>query len=220
MIVSLLQPQSRRTARALYIESFTFPASIESKLKETHPALSHADTALVLRGLRDWFQVCLVARGHFVSMPSRVVDDAWHAFILDTEVYERFCREAFGRFLHHKPVEKGRPATMASAGMHRTWRHANGLMHQDPYRPEKLPLLFGIDAQLQIPNGQHYTLDWARRERDARRAASLAGLTGGCSAGAPGSCLGSSSGSSCSGSSCSANSCGSSCGSGCGGGGS
>src|SRR5690348_3656257 len=95
----------RDAERALFIETYAFPASVRHKLKELHPERSQSDITLVLRGLRDWFQVCLAARRRFVAMPSRIIDDAWHAFILDTRAYEEFCGRAFGRFLHHAPAE-------------------------------------------------------------------------------------------------------------------
>jgi hypothetical protein len=38
-------------------------------------------------------------------MPSRVVDDAWHEFILDSLAYTAFCNAAFGFYLHHTPDE-------------------------------------------------------------------------------------------------------------------
>jgi hypothetical protein len=36
-------------------------------------------------------------------MPSRLVDDAWHEFILDSRAYIDFCDRAFGEYLHHTP---------------------------------------------------------------------------------------------------------------------
>jgi hypothetical protein len=215
-IVSFLFPRASHTERALCIETYIFPPSVSSKLKELHPALSSADNALVLRGLRDWFQVCLAARGRMVSMPSRIVDDAWHAFILDTQAYERFCRQAFGRFLHHKPAGDMVSPAEAPAGVRTAWKHAALLDGQDPEHLRVLPLLFGIDAQLNIANGLHYSLDWARQARESRRPRRRRGLCGSCGSGSG---CSSSSGLSCSagsGSSC-VSSCGSGCGGGCGG---
>lgn len=34
-------------------------------------------------------------------------DIFWHAFINDTMAYERFCKEVFGRFIHHIPGDYG-----------------------------------------------------------------------------------------------------------------
>lgn len=35
--------------------------------------------------------------------PSRDIDEAWHAHILHTEDYMKFCQQAFGEYLHHHP---------------------------------------------------------------------------------------------------------------------
>ncbi len=36
-------------------------------------------------------------------MPSRIVDHAWHEFILDSASYIDFCDRAYGEYLHHIP---------------------------------------------------------------------------------------------------------------------
>ena len=38
--------------------------------------------------------------------PSILVDDAWHEFILCTRAYCDYCRERFGRYMHHHPGGK------------------------------------------------------------------------------------------------------------------
>ncbi len=50
-------------------------------------------------------------------MPSQVVDDAWHEFILSTRIYGDFCRRAFGYFLHHTPAEAMATPTFAIDGL-------------------------------------------------------------------------------------------------------
>ncbi|MDQ3014824.1 MAG: hypothetical protein M3Q73_03100 [bacterium] len=35
--------------------------------------------------------------------PTEPIDELWHNFILFTEDYTKFCREHFGRFIHHRP---------------------------------------------------------------------------------------------------------------------
>ena len=60
---------------------------------------------LVETGLRQWLRCCGAALrdGRTIGMPSYAVDEAWHGLILCTVPYERFCRNAYGRFLHHYP---------------------------------------------------------------------------------------------------------------------
>lgn len=41
----------------------------------------------------------------FISPPPQV-DVAWHAFILHTRDYEAYCRERYGRVIHHQPTGK------------------------------------------------------------------------------------------------------------------
>ena len=41
--------------------------------------------------------------------PSKSVDKAWHAFILHTRDYEAYCRERFGRVIHHQPTGEPDP---------------------------------------------------------------------------------------------------------------
>lgn len=36
-------------------------------------------------------------------IPSPVIDEAWHIFVLFTQDYEKFCQESFGNFVHHFP---------------------------------------------------------------------------------------------------------------------
>ena len=106
-----------RSARRAHITGYAFPAGLRSKFRDVRPELSEAQQIQVFEGLRQWFMVCNRADNRFVSMPSQVVDDAWHAFILFTRNYEQFCRKAFGRFLHHTPAEAMTDPTTASDGM-------------------------------------------------------------------------------------------------------
>ena len=46
----------------------------------------------------------LAASSHDRLTPSAPIDRAWHAFILHTEEYARYCHETLGRFVHHKPA--------------------------------------------------------------------------------------------------------------------
>lgn len=52
--------------------------------------------------------------GPGISMTSRQVDAAWHAFILRTADYANFCHTHFNRFVHHVP--KGPDAESGDAG--------------------------------------------------------------------------------------------------------
>jgi len=90
--------------RAAAIDSFPYAGFLDQRLAQRRPELSEAQRAEVLAGLQDYFHLCRNAGGRMVAMPSQVVDDAWHEFILFTRHYQKFCRLAFGRFLQHTPA--------------------------------------------------------------------------------------------------------------------
>ena len=119
--------------------------------------------------LRQYFRICARASGRFVAMPSKAVDAAWHAFILDTRAYATFCQRAFGRMLHHTPAEslpKGQSTRHLHQGLRRAWLGACKEQGIDPHRPTALPLLFALDAELGIEGGYRYVPDCSLLSRD------------------------------------------------------
>jgi hypothetical protein len=92
-------------------------------------------------------------------MPSQVVDDLWHEFILHTRHYDQFCRRAFGRFLHHTPAVAVGSGASAHAGLRRCWWYACKEDSINPRAPTRLPLLFALDAKLGLADGFTYALD-------------------------------------------------------------
>ncbi|MFM7459953.1 MAG: glycine-rich domain-containing protein, partial [Burkholderiales bacterium] len=94
----------RSLKRAAHIRIFSLPAGLFNKLQKHHPNLSYKECQLVAKGLRQFFLTYLMGGLKPVSMPSQVVDDLWHEFILYTKHYQAFCNEAFGTFMHHTPA--------------------------------------------------------------------------------------------------------------------
>jgi hypothetical protein len=144
--------------RENYVAGYAFHSGIAAKLTQKHPHLTDREIKLVMQALRDYFLMCLRSRRKLVSMPSRVVDDAWHEFILSTRIYQDFCRKAFGYFLHHTPAVAMATPTRAREGIKRAWRLACAHEKIDPKTPAKLPLIFAIDGMLNIPDGFTYRL--------------------------------------------------------------
>ena len=209
-----------RSKRLAYIKNFHFHSSIKNKILKKYSHLSDEQVSLVFQALRDYFYFCNQAKRNMVAMPSQVVDDAWHEFILHTRVYKDFSQKALGRFLHHTPTEAMHSPTLAQEGIKRAWRLACAKEKINPIAPNKLPLIFAIDAMLNIPNGFVYTLDCKNKSSPAYGIDYCAGHIG-CAAG----CSGSSGSGSGSGgffdgifdSGDSGSSCGGGCGGGCGG---
>ena len=145
--------------REVYINNYKFPKRISETLLKTYPHLEANDLDLIIKGLREYFHICNIAGKTMVSMPSQVVDVAWHEFILFTRKYESFCQQALGRFLHHTPAEAMRSKTLAQDSIKTTWKIACSRENINPKAPTKLPLLFAIDSLLQIEDGFKYSLD-------------------------------------------------------------
>ncbi|MBS1143175.1 MAG: hypothetical protein H6R14_581 [Proteobacteria bacterium] len=192
--------------RAGYIGRYPYERFLDKRLAARRPELTTEQRAQVFAALIDYFQICRMAGRRMVAMPSQAVDDAWHEFILFTRHYDTFCRQAFGRFLHHTPAEAMSSPTQASDGIKRAWRLACALEKINPKAPERLPRLFALDAALGLAGGFVYHLDCMAARNggaDGGYCASHIGCGGG--------------GSGCGGDSGSAD--GSGCGGGCGGGG-
>ncbi len=147
----------RRASREQYIRTFLFPPGLFEKLRQKRPELSLKDCQLVSRALRQFFLAHLKSGRRFVSMPSQAADDLWHELILYTRLYEAFCNKAFGTFLHHTPAVVLGAGRLDNTGLRRTWRYACLDENINPLRSLRLPLLFAIDAKLNIADGFHYS---------------------------------------------------------------
>ncbi|MBL7000674.1 MAG: hypothetical protein ISR73_12480 [Gammaproteobacteria bacterium] len=154
-----LYRKKKRNSRQHLIDSYQFPQAIARKVMEKYPHLSEHQAALVMDGLRAYFHISNRAGKNMLSMPSQVVDVAWHEFILFTREYDHFCRRALGRFLHHTPAEAMLSPTRAQVGIKTTWVLCCQREHIVPGEPTRLPVLFALDAALDIPDGFSYTLD-------------------------------------------------------------
>ncbi len=190
-----------KISRQRFLERFELPAAVVERARAKLPALSPEQEQWVQQGLQQYFQICVAAKGKFVSMPSQAADVLWHEFILFTRNYESFCQRALGQYLHHTPAEAMPTRDTATEGIRRAWRLACKMEGIDPKLPQRLPLLFALDARLGLAGGFIYTLNC----KDAATSSS-----GAFCASDIGSCGGSSGGD---------GDGGSSCGSGCGGGG-
>jgi hypothetical protein len=159
MLAVVLWVRWRRAARSEYIRRYAFPPGLFHKLQQRRPQLALRDCELIARGLRQFFLAYLNSGCRFVSMPSQLADDLWHEMILYTKFYETFCRQAFGRFLHHTPAVVLGPDRRGNEGLRRTWWHSCREENINPRQPSRLPLLFALDAKFGIADGFRYAPD-------------------------------------------------------------
>ena len=173
--------------RRQFVREAPLPRFLGAKLMVQYPQLSARDTELVLHGLRQFFMAHLRSNRQFVAMPSKVVDAAWHEFILHTRGYQQWCHAAFGSLLHHSPAEVlGRDARR-NDGLRRVWFWACKEESIDPRQPSRLPLLFALDKKFAIAGGFTYVADCGamnRQNADAHCGTSFG--DGGSDCGAPG----------------------------------
>jgi hypothetical protein len=180
-----------RHAREKYIDHFDYTRLLDARLAMKRSGLDARQRQIVFNALAEYFQICRMAGKHMVSMPSQVVDDAWHEFILFTRNYETFCNKALGRFLHHIPAESMSTPTQAQDGIKRAWRLACKREGIDPRNPGRLPLLFSIDRDFGIENGFHYVPDCKRGiSRNDSTGTVYCGSHIGCGGGCGGGCAG------------------------------
>jgi hypothetical protein len=147
----------RQAVRADYIRTFKFPQGIFEKLQAKRPGLSLKDCQLTARALRQFFLAYLKSGRQFVAMPSQAADDLWHELILYTRHYDEFCNKAFGGFMHHTPAVVLGADKQNNTGLRRIWWHACLEENINPRQPTRLPLLFALDAKLNVSDGFRYT---------------------------------------------------------------
>ena len=147
-----------KARRLEFITRYRFNESLRVKIAADLPNNSSSDIDLVLDGLRQFFTIAHHAGKARIGMPSKVVDIAWHHFILHTIDYHAFCKGAFGHFYNHMPSSPIEQAEDVQMELRRTWSIACKLENVDPKQPTRVPLLYRLDAQLKIEDGHYYEL--------------------------------------------------------------
>lgn len=96
-----LKPEAPPINKVMGYKNEAVVARLEKDLKLTAP---------VARTLfKDMLRFLYIARAtniHPVS-PPKMIDEAWHTFIIYTEDYANFCQSYFGSFIHHRPHRPG-----------------------------------------------------------------------------------------------------------------
>lgn len=164
--------QQKRLAQAKRIvEKAGIPDEAQSQLRhqltKEYPYLKQSQLDTVIETLLQFFVVCKAANGEAVRMPSKVVDAAWHAFLLDSLRYHDYCQHVFGRYLHHHPDKvSNNDNRNKQKAMSLVWQLSCRLEDINPYQPKRLPLLFAIDDLLRIRGGYRYRLPVKTRVPD------------------------------------------------------
>ena len=70
--------KTQQLRRAELIRTYQWPRGLLDRLEHKHPGMARKESALVSRGLRQFFIAYLMSGRKYVSMPSQVADDLWH----------------------------------------------------------------------------------------------------------------------------------------------
>lgn len=149
----------QRARRLRFLRDTALPPGLFDKLRRQRPDIGPEHRPAIEVALRDFFAAYLLGGRKPVSMPSQAADELWHAFILYTRHYDAFCRQGFGRFLHHTPAVVLTRHHDRNVGLRRVWTQTCRMEGIDPKRPTRLPLLFALDAQVGLADGFRYALD-------------------------------------------------------------
>ncbi|MCX7099255.1 MAG: hypothetical protein NTV43_15255 [Methylococcales bacterium] len=158
-IINLNERKMRKHEHALeYIMSHPFPAEINRILLARYPHLTEFQADRVIQGLRSYFYICR-KYDYQTAMPSRVVDAAWHEFLLFSQDYLEFSYGAFGNYFHHIPKTRLESPLAAQKSLTNAWRLSCLEEDIDPNNPQCLPLLFALDTELAIADGFIYSIE-------------------------------------------------------------
>lgn len=173
--------KSKKEKRVEYIKSYQFPAILITKWKKKYPCIGFETQLNVQKALKDYFIMYASNMDksevikHGLSMPSKVVDDLWHEFILMTKDYHDFCEKAFGKYLHHNPSHKETNYDLRESKLDK------GLLNSYTFAvgaTGSLPLLFMIDSTINGSGGYLYntqSIEAQIEQSHARSASSYAG---------------------------------------------
>lgn len=139
------------------LQEYKIPSTVRAVFRRENPKLTDFQEDLAFEGLKQYFSLLLLERARTkkvaLGMPSALVDEAWHAFVLCTEQYEVFCQKIFGKMVHHYPDTRAQPTRLGSYSKFKqdvinTWSAASRAKKTHPkYFPnsKEVPLLFSAD---------------------------------------------------------------------------
>jgi hypothetical protein len=84
--------------------AYRFPPLVERIKKELK--LSQEDAEELFKDMLMFLYLCGTNTTDGRYSPPKMIDEAWHTFIIFTREYAQFCHENFGHFLHHNPFTR------------------------------------------------------------------------------------------------------------------
>lgn len=203
----ILQTIDKRyqSKKLLFVQNYEFPKACQELLTIKQPDFDPKTRIKAWNALRQYFYLHAMGKARNLGMPSKVADEAWHAFLEFGAEYRAFCDRAFGAYLHHIPDEAAVPQAMTSASKFKpniiqTWASYHALRLNHPQFGdfgEPLPTvssLFTLDAEFGAgwiyDKSAFVELEKLRRKFHTNNSGGDGGSCGGSCSGHGGSCGG------------------------------
>lgn len=71
--------------------------------------------------LKKFFAIKVITKLGGMGVFSPIVAETWHAFILDTRKYEKFCKVIYGKLIHHVPGGGPKATNKPWMAVYREW---------------------------------------------------------------------------------------------------
>jgi hypothetical protein len=89
--------------------------------------LTYDETDDLFKETYKWLWLCAKAQSQgfgalHINSDLRILDQAWHTFVLYTKEYHEFCRKHFSYFVHHKPTTYKEKVYHAEMVQHESFR--------------------------------------------------------------------------------------------------
>lgn len=153
------------------IEAYEFPDKVISRFQydifiKYKLEISDEDTYFVVDALKDFF-IFGFATKKPCGMPSVLVDELWHTYILFTKEYAAFCA-MIGKFVHHSPEDIGEKTEVKKRNnvksLLRTYYLSCERELLEPGITTDLPLIFLLDAILPGEYGKIFDADYLKAQ--------------------------------------------------------
>jgi hypothetical protein len=186
-VVVTVLPARKHSKQKEALRSWEFDPEYCQAVLRLYPHLREADIQLAFDQLRIYFYVNWVHESKRIAMPSRLVDNCWHIFILDTRNYLKFCAVVFDKYLHHEPphaehenIELNEQSQTQFLSMVRAYQYVHkyearrrtesggksytNLINTDANIAisDIIPTLFSIDETMQIEDGFIYSKEFLK----------------------------------------------------------
>ena len=106
MVIIPNESEARKEA-FIALMGATIPDKVIKEAARINPSLQSPEVMLsAVRGFKEFMGLFVLDPNTKFGMPSRAIDDVWHAFLNFPSDYSDFCLKYVGKVVSHVPFEK------------------------------------------------------------------------------------------------------------------